>query len=142
MDKNLLLYPVFALVTLIVAVWVRLYVTRVREVRTKRIPVQELANRSRASQLLQNVSGPSDNLINLFELPVLFYAGTILLYVTGHSDGIYLALAWAFVLLRAVHSFIHCTYNRVIHRLSIYLLSSVVLWTMWIRLALQVIFAA
>jgi hypothetical protein len=137
-----MLYPILAMVVLTAMVWGRLYVTRVRKVRTKRIPVQELADRSRASRLLQDVAGPSDNLINLFELPVLFYVAMILLYVTGHGDGVYLAMAWIYVSLRAAHSFIHCTYNRVMHRFGVYLLSSVVLWAMWARLGWQFLAAA
>ena len=142
MDRNLMLYPVFAMVTLTVIVWIAVYVTRVREIRTKRIPVQELATRSGASQALKNVAGPSDNLLNLFELPVLFYALMILLYVTGLGDEIYLALAWAYVILRTAHSVIHCTYNRVLHRFSVYLMSSVVLWAMWAILAWRVLGSA
>lgn len=137
-----MLYPLLAMVALTVLVWGWLYVTRVREVRAKRIPVQELANRSRATQVLQNVSGPSDNLLNLFELPVLFYVAVLLLYVTDRGDGIYLVMAWAYALLRAAHSFIHCTYNRVTHRFGVYLLSGVVLWLMWIRLASQILAGA
>jgi hypothetical protein len=122
---------------LIALVWSWMYVTRIREIRTKRVPVQVLADRTRAVQALKDVAGPSDNLINLFELPVLFYVVIIVLYVTGRGDEVYLTMAWVYVLLRAAHSFIHCTYNRVMHRFSVYMLSSVVLWVMWARLALQ-----
>ena len=139
MDRNLMLYPVFAMVTLTLIVWIAVYITRVRQMRMKRIAVQELATRSGASQALKDVAGPSDNLLNLFELPVLFYALMVLLYVTGRGDAVFLALAWAYVLLRAAHSFIHCTYNRVMHRFSVYLMSSVVLWAMWAGLAWQVL---
>jgi len=139
MDSHLMLYPVFAMVTLTAIVWVSVYITRVREIRKKRIPAQKLANRSVASQILKNVAGPSDNLINLFELPVLFYVLMVLLFITDRGDGIYLALAWGYVLLRVAHSFIHCTYNRVLHRFSVYLASSLVLWAMWAGLAWQVL---
>ncbi|HEY5683667.1 MAG TPA: MAPEG family protein [Sulfuricaulis sp.] len=139
MDSHLMLYPVFAMVTLTAIVWVSVYLTRVREIRRKRIPAQKLANRSVASQILKNVAGPSDNLINLFELPVLFYVLMVLLFITDRGDGIYLALAWGYVLLRVAHSFIHCTYNRVLHRFSVYLASSLVLWAMWASLAWQVL---
>jgi hypothetical protein len=58
---------------------------------------------------------------------------------TGVATGVFLALAWAFVVLRIVHSFIHCTYNRVMHRFTAYLLSSLVLWVIWVYLALQLL---
>jgi hypothetical protein len=137
MDRYLMLYPVFAMVTLTAIVWVSVYVTRLREIRKKRIPAQKLATRSGAGQILKNVAGPSDNLLNLFELPVLFYVLMVLLFVTDRGDVFYLALAWGYVLLRAIHSFIHCTYNCVLYRFSVYLASSLILWAMWAGLAWQ-----
>ncbi|HEU5339089.1 MAG TPA: MAPEG family protein [Sulfuricaulis sp.] len=139
MDRYLMLYPVFAMVALTAIVWVSMYVTRLCEIRNKRIPAQKLATRSGAGQILKNVAGPSDNLLNLFELPVLFYVLMVLLFITDHGDGIYLMLAWGYVLLRVAHSFIHCTYNCVLHRFSVYLASSLVLWAMWAGLAWQVL---
>lgn len=137
MDKNILLYPLLAMAALTVLVWIGIYVSRVREIRSRRIPVQKLASRASAAEVLGNVAGPSDNLMNLFELPVLFYVIVILLYVMDSADTVYLVLAWIFVLARAAHSLIHCTYNRVMHRFGVYLLSSVVLWAMWGRFAWQ-----
>ena len=142
MDRQLTLYPVFAMVTLTMVVWIMLYVTRVREIRAQRLSPQKLATRSVAGRMLKNTAGPSDNFLNLLELPVLFYVLLILLFVTGLSNEIYVALAWIFVFLRAVHSFIYCTYNRVLHRFSVYLASSLVLWAMWAGLAWQVLVGA
>ncbi|OGI40005.1 MAG: hypothetical protein A2140_02695 [Candidatus Muproteobacteria bacterium RBG_16_62_13] len=78
-----------------------------------------------------------DNFSNLFELPVLLYVAAVLLHVTDRVDGIYLALAWAFIALRYVHSAIHVTYNRVMHRFAIYVLGALPLWAMWARFAAQ-----
>lgn len=137
MDENSILYPLLAMVALVLLVWIGVYVRRVREMRVQRIPVQKLASRASAAQVLKN-AGPADNLMNLFELPVLFYVIVILLYVTDRGDTVYLALAWAYVLLRALHSLIHCTYNRVMHRFGVYVLSCLVLWILWGRFALQI----
>jgi len=40
---------------------------------------------------------------------------------------------------RVLHSLIHCTYNKIVHRFNAYLASSLVLWAMWIRIAIQLI---
>ena len=40
------------------------------------------------------------------------------------------------VAFRAIHSLVHCTYNRVMHRFSAYLVAALALWAMWVRLAL------
>jgi len=45
--------------------------------------------------------------------------------------------AWIYVALRCVHSFIHLTYNRVIHRFVVYALSAVVLFVLWGTLGVQ-----
>jgi hypothetical protein len=44
-------------------------------------------------------------------------------------------LAWGFVVLRILHSVIHCSYNNVNHRFVAYALSCLFLLFMWIRLA-------
>jgi hypothetical protein len=83
------------------------------------------------------VSNPSDNLKNLFELPVLFYALALLLFVTNGVDAAHLAAAWLFVILRIAHSLVHCTFNRVMVRFSCYFVSSLALWFMLLRASLD-----
>jgi hypothetical protein len=84
------------------------------------------------------VNLPSNNLKNLFEMPVLFYALCMALYALGRADDEYLMLAWVYVGLRAAHSVVHCTVNIVNLRFAAYFLSSLVLVFMLLRFALQV----
>jgi hypothetical protein len=51
------------------------------------------------------------------------------------QDPVLVRLAWGFVVLRAVHSLVHCSYNRVMHRFIAYMISCLFLLFMWIRLA-------
>lgn len=81
-----------------------------------------------------DVSIPNRNFMNLLELPVLFYVACLTLYVTKHVDGALVGLAWTYVALRAAHSAVHLSYNRVRHRLALYAASTVVLIVIWIRL--------
>lgn len=111
MNRTLILLPAVALVLLTAIVWCWMYFTRITEIRRRRISVQDLAQAVEAKRLLKDFVGPSDNLVNLFEIPVLFYVALIILYVTDLASGLYLGLAWAFVLLRYAHSLIHVTYN-------------------------------
>jgi hypothetical protein len=39
--------------------------------------------------------------------------------------------AWAYVALRGLHSLIHVTYNRVVHRFLVYAASTLLLFGMW-----------
>ena len=74
-----------------------------------------------------------DNLRNLFEIPVLFYFATAVIIFSDRADGTFIAMSWAFVLLRYLHSIIHLSYNRIAHRFVVYALSSLVLWAIWFR---------
>ena len=135
MTSSRILLPCVALVALTAIVWVRLYVDRIGEMRSRRIRAQALAT-SREAQTLQRVNA-ADNFRNLFEVPVLFYALCIALAATGMATTFFVVGAWAYVLLRAVHSFIHITYNRVMHRFTVYVLSTVLLFVMWCAFAVH-----
>ncbi len=71
------------------------------------------------------------NFINLFEMPVLFYVCVILTHITGQVSYWMVGLAWAYVILRYVHSYVHLTANDVAVRLSYYAASGLVLLVMW-----------
>ncbi len=136
---NSIFLPVCGQVFLTFGVWIFLFASRRRILKRDRIPMQALAEEDRFQVILKEVVHVSDNFENLFEMPVLFYVAAVVIEVSGFSDGAYLKLAWAFVIFRGVHSFIHCTYNRVRHRFYAYAVSSLLLWGMWIRIAAQVL---
>lgn len=79
------------------------------------------------------------NFVNLFEMPVLFYALCIALYVTRDVTEASLALAWIYVVLRVGHSLIHVTYNKIMHRFAFYAVSNLILLAMWILFAVNVL---
>ncbi|HET7669880.1 MAG TPA: MAPEG family protein [Burkholderiales bacterium] len=82
------------------------------------------------------VSLPNRNLMNLLELPLLFYVVCIGLYVTLSVDRLAIVLAWTYVALRVAHSVVHLTYNNVFHRLAAYAASVLVLLALWVGWAL------
>lgn len=85
-----------------------------------------------------HVSLANRNYMNLLELPMLFYAACLALFVTGTVDGLALGFAWAYVALRAVHSLIHVTYNKVVHRLVLFAVSNFVLMGLWLVFAIRI----
>ena len=137
--NSAIILPVIALVLLTAVVWIRLYVERIRELRQRRIDPQALATSASAGQTMQRVQA-SDNFKNLFEVPVLFYALCAVLVSAQHVSAFFVIGAWVYVGLRYVHSFIHLTYNRVMHRFTVYVLSTVILFALWGVLAVQVLF--
>jgi hypothetical protein len=122
--------PALAMVALTIAVWLRMYASRVAEMKRGRIHPQAVATSAQMAARLTDTRA-ADNFRNLFELPVLFYIALVVLALTGHVTTLALAVAWLFVVLRVVHSLIHCTYNRVYHRFSAYLAGGIALWVLW-----------
>jgi hypothetical protein len=76
------------------------------------------------------------NLINLLELPLLFYVACLSFYVTHQVRPGVVGLAWAYVALRLLHSFIHLGPNRLRQRMIAFALSNAILVTLWIRFLL------
>lgn len=133
-----ILHPMLGMMLLTLVVWVYMYVTRLGHIKRARIEPQELTTAYRAAKHFpEEIGYPADNLRNLFELPVLFYALCGYLFATQTVDELFLFLAWAFVAFRVLHSAIHCTINRVHWRFAAYMISSIVLWVMLLRAALQ-----
>jgi hypothetical protein len=78
------------------------------------------------------VAIPNRNLMNLLEIPILFYVLCLTLFVSEQVTQLQLYLAWAYVALRALHSLVHLTFNNVIVRLTFFALSNLVLMAMWL----------
>ena len=140
MTGNEILGPFLAMVLLTVIVWLVMYWRRLNYIFRHRIDAQQLTIPEKGAALLpEQVNWPAYNLKNLFELPVLFYALCLYLYVSQSVDPVFVCSGWAFVGLRAAHSLVHCTVNIVKLRFAAYLLSSLVLWFMAVRASWQFI---
>jgi hypothetical protein len=138
MPQQAIFGPVFAMIALTIVVWTYMYVRRIRFIAANRISPQQLAVPGALARLTPpGVSNPSDNLKNLFEIPVIFYALALYLFAVRQVDATYVAAAWAFVALRVAHSAVHCTVNVVLVRFYAYLLSTLAVWFIALRTALR-----
>ncbi|MGV3591898.1 MAG: MAPEG family protein [Gammaproteobacteria bacterium] len=81
-----------------------------------------------------DVGIPNRNMMNLLEMPVLFYVVCFAYQSSGAALAGFVQLAWIYVAARIVHSLIHLSYNRVLHRMFAFAVSNVVLILMWSRL--------
>lgn len=72
----------------------------------------------------------TDNYNHIFEQPTLFYATVVYINLMGHESTINVALAWAYVVGRIVHSLIHISVNNVSWRATSFALSSLCLLAM------------
>jgi hypothetical protein len=127
------LWPMFAHVALIYVLYFLLSKQRFAAVR---------AGRAKASQFRDNRSEPDESvavrncLSNQFELPVLFYAASILLYLVDADNIVTVALGWLFVLSRYVHAYVHVTNNRLRYRRPAFIVGFVVVGLLWLWLAI------
>lgn len=129
--------PFFAQALLTFLVWLALVVYRVTVIKLKRIDPQVLADEAKNQEIYRAGIHLSDNFENLFEVPVLFFAGILASIQTGFSDEMQVLLAWTFVVLRLGHSLVHVTFNHITTRFSLYLTSTLCCLGIWIRLAMH-----
>ena len=138
MSQSAIFGPFLATIALTFVVWVYMYVRRIHFLTANAIDSRDLTSPRALEDLTpREVANPSDNLKNLFEIPVLFYALCLYLFVSGQVDGVHLAVAWIFVGFRVLHSAVHCTVNVVIVRFYLYALSTLALWFMAARAILR-----
>lgn len=130
MGTNAIFLPAVAMAALTFVVWLRMYFTRIGQMKRDRIHPQSVATSAQVTARLTD-SRAADNFRNLFELPVLFYLALVVAAQAGLATTTVAALAWLFVALRVAHSWIQCTYNKVMHRFYVYCAGGTVLWILW-----------
>ena len=133
MDKMNILFPMVALATLTFAVLLLIPVRRFRAGAAGQVVFDDFKY-GESARVPPEVSIPNRNMMNLLELPMLFYVACLTYLAIGRVDEYALALAWLYVGLRVVHSAININYNRVPHRLIAFGLSNVVLVMFWTNL--------
>ncbi|MEN9451972.1 MAG: hypothetical protein RLZZ369_1031 [Pseudomonadota bacterium] len=138
MNNHAILYPIFALAWWTSCVLLLIPIARIRAGRRREIVVDDFKY-GESSAVPPHVSIPNRNYMNLLELPVLFYVAGVLLLVSPCTSLTSIYLAWLYVGLRIVHSVIHLTYNKVLHRLAAFAASNAVLVALWIDVGLTIL---
>ncbi|BBC26380.1 MAPEG family protein [Pseudanabaena sp. ABRG5-3] len=137
MTQESIFSPFFATILLTILVWIYMYIRRINFIVSRKLATKELTPIALAQLSPPAVSNPSDNLKNLFELPIIFYALVFYLFITKQVDSIYINAAWIFFGFRTLHSLVHCTFNLIMLRFYLYLISAIALWFMTMRAALM-----
>jgi hypothetical protein len=119
----------------------RMAFMRVTAVRNKEVDFKFYRTYSEGQEP-ESIRAITRHFINLFEMPVLFYVGVIMIYITQQVSYVLVGLAWAYVAIRLVHSAIHLGSNDVNLRFFAYFASAVVLLVMWGALFVQLLRAA
>ncbi len=132
---NIMLYP---MLTLVLWTFVMLAVTffnRAHSLSSGQVSLGSYKLLDRGD-LPERVVKSTRNYANLFEMPVLFYAGCGTALALGLNMPLLGYAAWAYVLLRIAHSVIHISYNNVWHRMVAFMLSNISLMILWLAVLL------
>ncbi len=130
MNQSDIFQPFLATMLLTLVVWVYMYGRRLPFIFSNGLDSKQMTPAELARVSPPQVSNPSDNLKNLFELPTVFYAVVLYLYATNQVDSSYVVSAWGFFLFRVLHSVVHCTFNFIPLRFVLYVISAATLWFM------------
>ncbi|EGE58206.1 hypothetical protein RHECNPAF_3350028 [Rhizobium etli CNPAF512] len=125
-------WPLLAHVALVYGLYALLGQRRAKMVRAGKIAKSDYReNRDEPAESL----AVKNCLANQFELPVLFYACCILLYVTEADNLAAVGLAWLFVALRYAHAAVHVSSNNLRYRSPLFAAGYLTLAGMWLWLA-------
>src|SRR3982751_4696529 len=136
MNQSVIFQPFLATMLLTMVVWFYMYGRRLPFIFSNGLDPKQMTPVELARLSPPQVSAPSDNLKNLFELPTVFYAVVLYVYVTHQVDAAYVSAAWGFFLFRVLHSVVHCTFNFIPLRFLLYVISAGALWFIVLRAAI------
>ena len=125
MDPKLIFWPVLVQATPTLSLYIRLKNAKVDAVKAGGVDRQKAA--LHPDVWPDSVLKVNNNLRNQFEVPVLFYVLTIVLWELGAVNAVTFGLACLFVLSRLVHAYIHTGSNIVKYRLRVFTLGIVTL---------------
>lgn len=130
---NTLIAPVMALVAWSLLVWLWMYVQRMPAMTKAGMKPQDARFPGSLNTLPDVARQAADNYNHLMEQPTIFYAAALAIQVAGHGDALAVKLAWAFVILRVLHSLVQVSVNIVLVRFLLFSLSTIALAWMVVR---------
>ncbi len=133
-----LIYPMFAMVMLTFVVLIKLFRSRVKSVAEGKISGAYFKTYQGEVEPESTIKF-SRHYANLFEAPTLFYIACLAAMLIGLSGLAFHILAWAYVMLRAAHAYIHTGRNKLRPRIAVYFASCIVLLLMWTYLVISVL---
>ncbi|RWI89738.1 MAPEG family protein [Mesorhizobium sp.] len=136
MNQTAIFWPMLAQVLLVYIVYLVMLKRRYLAVRSGEAKISQYKVRSTEPASSVTVA---NNLINQFELPVLFHVLCLALFVTNGVNYLTLTLMWLFVVTRYVHAWVHLTRNYLLHRSRAFFLGAGILLVAWIWFALHLL---
>ena len=125
---NPILQPVVALLIWSLVMWLWMLLTRIPAMMLQKVVLDpNVPPKDLTRDLPARVRWKADNYNHLMEAPTLFYAAALVLALTPSPLGPALGAAWAYVLLRVLHSLVQALVNHIPTRLFLFVLSTVAL---------------
>lgn len=134
--NTLMIYPMFALVILTYIVLILAFKARSSAIKEKQLTLRYFRTFEGAvpTELMVKTGR---HVSNLFEVPVLFYAGCLTAMIINIQSVLIVVLAWLFVVARCLHAFIHIGSNKVLYRLGAYVLGLAAVLALWIHIIIS-----
>jgi len=131
MSPNPLLGSLVALVAWTLVMWTWMYATRIPAILKLRLRLDPNAPRGeQMAQLPPQVRWKADNYNHLMEQPTIFYAIVLVLVMAADLSQASLVLAWAYVVLRVLHSLFQSLVNNISLRFALFVLSTLPLFAL------------
>lgn len=134
-----ILVPMLALILWTFVIWVWMYATRIPAMQAAGLDPAKIKRKSDLDVLPMSAQQVADNYNHLHEQPVLFYALVTWCVLGGTADATNVALAWAYVGVRVVHSLIQCTFNFIPVRFGVFTIGTFVLVGIAVRCLMTVL---
>ncbi len=125
--------PVMALVAWSLVMWVWMYIQRIPAMQKAGVKPQDARFPGSLDVLPDTARQAADNYNHLMEQPTIFYAAALAIQVAGHADDTGVKLAWAYVIVRVLHSVLQVSVNLVPVRFLLFTISTGVLAAMVVR---------
>ena len=133
------LKPVLALVIWTCVMWIWMYALRLPAFSKAGIKPDDARHPGTYSDRLPaTVRSAADNYNHLHEQPTIFYALMFFIALTGGADSTASLVAWVYVALRVVHSFVQVVIGTVALRFLVFALGTFCLFFLAGREALRV----
>lgn len=130
MNQTLILYPAVAMFFLSIGCIFSMGLARFLAIHKGEVKISFYSTYTKGTQPAR-LHVLARHVQNHFEVPPMFYAVTILLYVTEAVSTATVALAWSFFAARVCHTLIHLGRNNVSQRFFMFGFSLLCLTGLW-----------
>lgn len=140
MSSTAMLWPMLGMAVLTAIAWGVMGLRRQAAVRTHAMRLRDFSGEGDIP-MTPEVSVSTRHFANHFEIPTLFHVVSLAHIVLAAGNWLAVAMAWVFVVLRALHMREHLGRNRVMTRFNLYAASTSLVWLLWLHLTGAVLLA-